>query len=101
MPRDLSYKDARKSQYISEFADEVPSTIPNGSRPATTASGVEVDQLEVKQLLNTLRMLGERLQSAEHKISSLTGQLEYIHKNGIDSYDNKIRGIRDNNPMPQ
>lgn len=95
---DLEYRDRRKDQFIREFSDVAPSKVPDGIRKVTNAAGMEVDELDTKALMTTLKLVTKRLQAAEQEIASLRGQLEYIYKNGLDGYADKIQTIRDENP---
>ena len=97
---DLEYKDLRKSDYINEFSDVVPSRVPSGVVEVTSSSGDIYDELSTRDLITVLELTAKRLQSAEKEIASLRGQLEYIYKNGVDGYSTKIRTIRDRHPKP-
>lgn len=100
MPIDLSYKDGRKDSYIKEFSDAIPGRIPTGVREVTGENGTEYDEISSRDLINVLNNLTRELQRADQEIKSLSGQLEYIYKNGVDGYTTKIQTIRARHPKP-
>ena len=101
---DLSYRDRRRSDYNTEFADEQRNTEP--SKVTQTKSFTRSDgeytweQLDIAQLIRLLEQYDRDIRELKQDNASLRGQLEYLYKNGVDGYTTKIRTIRDRNPKP-
>ena len=98
---DLSYKDRREDAYRNEFSEYRY----NLDRPTLTeehilASGREVVRMDLDNLIRTLERQAQMIRTLQQDILSLRGQLEEIHKNGLDSYNTKITAIRDAHPKP-
>ena len=104
MARDLEYKDLRRADYNTEFADEQHNVKHNKlstTQVFTRSDGnYSWEQLEISQLLLYLEQHDRDIRELKQDNAALRGQLEYLYKNGIDGYSTKIRTIRDRHPKP-
>ena len=101
---DLSYRDRRRSEYNTEFADEQRNVGPRKvtqTKSFTRSDGEYTwEQLEIAQLIQVLEQYDRDIRQLKQDNAALRGQLEYLYKNGVDGYTTKIRTIRDRNPKP-
>lgn len=95
------YRDAREDAYRRDFADL---QYPKGRRRITeesqTANGRDIRKIEIDALLRHIERQEEIVRLLQQDVQSLRGQLEYIFKQGLDAYDQKIQSIRDEYPKP-
>ena len=98
---DLSYKDRREEDYHNTFSERrIKQGTVHITKEHTTANGRPVRQVSTEDLIRNVERQDKMIRELRQDVLTLRGQLEYIYKNGLDGYTDKVQTIRDRNPKP-